>query len=62
MAGLLVDKQLTLELMERFIRSPKASTIEVGATYSVTGGVSKFNTTFQIMIGNQNNQGLMTLN
>ena len=40
---------------------PKASTIEVGATYSVTGGVSKFNTTFQIMIGNQNNQGLRDL-
>jgi micrococcal nuclease len=40
---------------------PKASTIEIGATYSVIGGVSKFNKTFQIMIGNQKNQGLNDL-
>lgn len=40
---------------------PKASTIEIGATYSVVGGVSKFNKTFQIMIGNQKNQGLNDL-
>ena len=31
----------------------KVSSIEIGSTYSVTGGVSKFNQTFQIMLGNQ---------
>ena len=40
---------------------PKASSIEIGATYSVIGGVSRFNQTFQIMIGNQKNQGLNDL-
>lgn len=35
-----------------------ASSIEVGATYTITGGVSKFNSTFQIMLGNQKNEGL----
>ena len=40
---------------------PKASTIEIGATYSVVRGVSKFNKTYQIMIWNQKNQALNEL-
>lgn len=39
---------------------PKLSykSIEIGKTYDVTGGVSKFNDTFQIMLGNQKDAAL----
>ena len=34
------------------------TSIEVGKTYDVTGGISKFNDTFQIMLGNQKDAAL----